>query len=174
MIINDEELKEIYVNAPIEKSTFEVLTLKATWFSQDYYLQNAFNENIEITLETSEVVTALYAPFESGEGENNEELNYEKNVILQNINDLIAKETENFNPDLPEDERLPKLESRVFKVYRDGTYEIANVAPIRVDTKNMTRDEFGVTINATTKPVNSQATGETATVNRVPMLRAFL
>jgi|AJXC01.1.fsa_nt_gi hypothetical protein len=38
--MTSDELKEIYANAPVSKIDFEVIAIKAPWFSQDYYLQN--------------------------------------------------------------------------------------------------------------------------------------
>ena len=171
MTISDSELREIYANAPVVKDTFEVITLTASWFSKDYHLQHAFTEGIEVTLETSEVVVAEYAPMEIGQASSNADMVYERNIVIQQVNDIIASEIALRDPESSE---LPIIESRGYVMYRDGTVSQLKTPVTRTEVSKTTRNEAGVSIASSTKPVNAQATGETVTTTRVPMTKAFL
>lgn len=171
--MTDEELIEIYSTAPIEKDHFEIIKLEAEWFSQTYYLQYTYNENIEAEID-GVLQEVLYAPMETGGTSSTEELEYQVNLVLQNINDLIAKESDNFDPTLRNDSRLPKMTVYEFISYRDGSFRQSTNPSIRVRINENNRDELGSQFSASTKPTNSQTTGEVVSVRRVPMLRAFL
>lgn len=169
-----DELKAIYANAPVESTDFEVVTLKAPWFSQDYHLQNIDTEDIEVTLEDNSVVTAKYAPMSIGQSSSNADLNNERTVVLQDVNDIIASEQSNYDPDIhnPED---AKIESRGYIYYRNGTVSSLQTSVTSVTVREVTRDSRNAnsSIRASSKPANDSATGERATVTRVPMLRGF-
>lgn len=169
-----DELKAIYANAPVESTDFEVVTLKAPWFSQDYHLQNISTDDIEVTLEDTSVVTAKYAPMSIGQSSSNADLNNERTVVLQDVNDIIASEQGNYNPDIhnPED---AKIESRGYIYYRNGTVSSLQTSVTSVTVREVTRDSRNAnsSIRASSKPANDSATGERATVTRVPMLRGF-
>ncbi len=171
MAVTDDELREIYVNAPVVKDTFEVITLKAGWFSQDYHLQHAFTEDIEVELETGEVVTAQYAPMEIGQSSSNADMVFERTIIIQQVNDIIASETASRDP---ESDEIPVMESRGYVIYRDGTISQLKTSVISTQISKTSRNEIGTSISSSTTPVNIQATGETATTTRVPMLKGFL
>jgi hypothetical protein len=171
MAITDSELREIYASAPAVKDTFEVITLTASWFSQDYHLQHAFTEGIDVTLETAEVVTAEYAPMEIGQASSNADMVHERNIVVQQVNDVIAGEIALRDPESAE---LPVMESRGYVMYRDGTVSQLKTPVTRTEINKTTRNETGVSIASSTKPVNAQATGESVTTTRVPMTKAFL
>ena len=171
MAATDSELREIYANAPVVKDTFEVITITASWFSKAYHLQHSFTEGIDVELETSEVVTAEYAPMEIGQASSNADLVYERNIIIQQVNDVIASEISLRDPESTE---LPVIESRGYVMYRDGTVSQLKTPVTRTDISKTTRNEIGVSIASSTKPVNAQATGESVTTTRVPMTKAFL
>ena len=171
MAITDSELREIYANAPVVKDTFEVISITASWFSKDYYLQHNFTEGIEVELETTEVVLAEYAPMEIGRASSNADMVYERNIVVQQVNDVIADEIALRDP---ESDELPIIESRGYVMYRDGTVSQLKTPVTRTEVSKTTRNEIGVSIASSTKPVNAQATGETVTTTRVPMLRGFL
>lgn len=171
--MTDEEIREIYASAPTDKTTLEVIELSASWFSKSYYLQRQFAEDIEVTLETNEIVVANYAPMSIDQASSNQDLNYERNIVIQMANDIIATEQDNYDPDVHGDE-LPKFTSRGYILYRDGTISQIKQPPIVLPIRKMRRDATGSIINVTTKPANQSATGEVATVTRVPMLKGFL
>lgn len=167
--MTDAEIEEIYANAPVAKQTFEVITIKASWF--EYHLQNTFTEDVEIELETGEVVTAQYAPMEIGQASSNADMVYERTLAIQQVNDIIANEIANRDP---ESDELPVIESRGYVVYRDGSISQLKTQVISTDVSRTTRNNKGVNVTSTTTPVNEQATGERATTTRVPMLKGFL
>lgn len=171
MAVTDEELREIYANAPTGKTYFEVIAIKASWFSQTYYLQNQVYDSIEITLEDDSTVIADYVPMSINQASSNSDLNYERNITVQEVNDVIAKEVTNFNP-LTDD--MPVLESRGYVLYRDGTISQLKTPVISVDVQELTRDEQGTQINATATKTDDLSTGEMCTLSRVPMLKGYL
>lgn len=173
--MTSDELKEIYANAPVSSTDFEVIAIKAPWFSQDYWLQNIDTEGLDVTLETSEVVTVDYAPMSIGQTSSNADLNNERTIVLQQVNDIIASEQANFNPDVhnPED---AKIEHRGYIYYRNGTISSIQTSVTSVTLRDITRDakNAAASLRASSKPANESATGERATIQRVPMLRGFL
>lgn len=173
--MTSDELKEIYANAPVSSTDFEVVALKAPWFSQSYYLQNVTTEDLEVTLETGVTVTAKYAPMSIGQSSSNSDLNNERTVVLQDVNDLIASEQVRFNPDI-HDPNDAKIESRGYIFYRDGTVSSLQTSVTSVTVREVTRDSENAnsSIRASSKPTNDSATGERCTVTRVPMLRGYL
>jgi hypothetical protein len=171
MPITDDELREIYTNAPVVKDTFEVITIKASWFSRDYHLQHAFTEDIDVELETSEIVTAEYAPMRVNQANSNADMVYERTIDIQQVNDIIASEVALRDPESTE---LPVVESRGYVMYRDGTVSQLKTAVIRTEISKTTRNEVGTSISSSTKPVNAQATGTVVTTTLVPMLKGFL
>lgn len=170
-----DEMKAIYASAPVSSTRFEVVSIEAPWFSQIYYLQNVSVEDIQVTLETSEVVTARYAPLGLGEASSNADLNYERNIVIQMVNDLLAAEQDNFNPEIhnPDDQIV---KSRGYIYYRNGTISSIQTSVVKTRVRDITRDsKTGASnIRISTKPGNQNATGEVATISRVPMLRGFL
>ena len=171
-MITDNELKEIFSNAPVEKDMFEVVELTASWFSQSYYVQNTFIDGIDVPLEDGvTIVTAEYAPMQIGQAGNNTDMVYSRSVTLQYVNDIIAAEMTNRDPENPE---KPKLKFRGYVMYRDGTVSSLKTPVITTELIQTNRDGVGTTMDTSVKPVNNTATGEVATVTRVPMLRGFL
>lgn len=167
-----DEIKKIYASAPTDRTTLEVISFSASWFSKTYYLQRQFTEDIQVTLENDEVVDVLYAPMNIEQASSNADLNYERNVTLQMVNDLIASEHDNYDPDIHDGE-MPIFQSRGYIAYRDGTISDIQFGPISLPVRKMKTNNQGVVISVTTKPGNDYSTGEMATVTRVPMLRGF-
>lgn len=174
-LMTSDELKEIYANAPVDKIDFEVVSLKAPWFSQDYYLQNIMTEDIEVVLETGETVTVNYAPMAIGQSSSNNDLNNERTIVLQEVNDLIASEQAYYNPDI-HDPNDAKIESRGYIYFRNGTVSSIQTSVTSVTIREITRDAKNANSNirASSKPANDSATGERCTITRVPMLKGFL
>lgn len=173
--MTSDELKEIYANAPVASTQFEVVTLKAPWFSKDYHLQNMLTEDIDVIFETNETVTANYAPMGLGQTSSNADLNYERKIIIQYVNDIIASEQARFDPDI-HDPRDSVIESRGYIYYRNGDVSGLQTSVTTVGIREVIRDaENGaVSITTSSKPANESATGEVATIKRVPMLRGFV
>lgn len=171
--MTDEEIREIYASAPVSKTVIEVVELSAPWFSKTYYLQRQMTDSIEVTLETGETVVAEYVPMSIDQSSSNADLNYERNIVIQQVNDIIVSEQTNYDPDVYGDP-LPQFVSRGYILYRDGSVSQIKQPPIRLPIRKMRRDERGALFNVTTKPANQWATGEVATTTRVPMLKGFL
>lgn len=169
MATTDSELREIYASAPVAKDTFEVITLKSSWF--EYHLQNAFTEGVEVQLEDDSVVFAEYAPMGLGQASSNADLSYERTIVIQQVNDIIGEELAKRDP---ESDELPVIQSRGYVMYRDGTVSQLKTPVIETELNKTTRNETGTSFSTSVKPVREQATGEVDTVSRVPMLRAFV
>lgn len=167
-----DEIKKIYASAPVDRTTLEVISFSAPWFSQTYYLQRQFTEDIQVTLETAQVVDVLYAPMNIEQASSNADLSYERNVTMQQVNDIIASENDNYDPEVHGD-TTPTFQSRGYIAYRDGTISGIQYGPISLPVAGMKTNNQGVVVTVTTKPSNDYATGELATVTRVPMLRGF-
>lgn len=170
-----EEVRKIYASAPVNATTFEVISLNAPWFSQVYYLQNTFTEDVQVTLETSEIVDVMYAPMGIGEASSNADLNYERNIVIQMVNDILASEQSNYDPEIhnPDDQ---VIQSRRYIYYRTGVISAIQGEVIQTTVREITRDsETGsANIKISSKPINETATGEVCTITRVPMLRGFI
>lgn len=171
--MTDEEIRQIYASAPVAKETIEVIELSASWFTKTYYLQRQMTDDVEVTLETGEVVIASYAPMSLDQSSSNADLNYERNIVIQQVNDIIATEQSRYDPDVHGDE-LPIFVSRGYILYRNGDISQIKQQPIRLPIRKMRRDEQGTLFNVTTKPANQSATGEVCTVTRVAMVKGFL
>ena len=171
--MTNEEIREIYASAPVTKETIEVIELSASWFTRKYYLQRQMTDDIDITLETGEVVTANYAPMSLDQSSSNADLAYERNVVIQQVNDIIASGQARYDPDIHGDE-MPMFVSRGYILYRNGTVSQIKQPPIKLPIRKMRRDDKGTVFNVTTKPANQSATGEMCTVTRVPMVKGFL
>ncbi len=171
--MNSEELKEIYASAPVSSTQFEVVTLTAPWFSKVYYLQSMFTEELQVTLETGAVVDVMYAPMSLGESSSNADLNYERTIVIQMVNDIIAQEQARFDPGI-HNRRDQYIESRGYIYYRDGSISSIQTGVIKTTVRNVIRNANGANIRTSSKPSNESATGELATITRVPMLRGFV
>ena len=167
--MTDEEIRQIYASAPVSKEVIEVFELSASWFTKTYYLQRQMTDEIEVPLETGEVVIASYAPISADQSSSNADLNYERNIVIQQVNDIIASEQSRYDPDIHGDE-LPMFTSRGYILYRNGDISQIKQPPIRLPIRKMRRDDRGTLFNVTTKPANQWATGEVATTTRGPML----
>jgi len=71
-------------------------------------------------------------------------------------------------------EEKPVIEGRTFVMYRDGTISQMKGPVIKTEVLRTIRDTEGANIDTSVKPVNNVATGEVATISRVPMLRGVL
>lgn len=171
--MTDDEIRAIYASAPVSRTTLEVIALSASWFSKTYYLQRQFTEDIKVTLETGQVVTVEYAPMSIDQSSSNADLTYERNLMIQMVNDIIATETDNYNPEIHGNE-LPQFTSRGYIYYRNGDISAIKGAPVVLPIRKMRRDSLGTLLNVTTKPSNESPTGEMTTITRVPMLRGFI
>ncbi len=170
MAVTDSDLREIFANAPRTKTYLEIITLKADWFSQDYHLQNKVCEDLEIEID-GETVDVLYAPMSLGQSSSNQDLNFERNVTIQMVNDIIGAELANFDPST---HSQPTLESRGYVYYRDGTISDLKTPVVSLPIDSIDRDEQGTSFTASTTPTDDLPTGEVATLVRVPMLRGYL
>ncbi len=169
MAITDSELREIYANAPIAMDTFEVITIKSSWF--EYHVQNAFADDIDVELEDGTTVTARYVPMSTAQASDSADLVYERTLEVQEVNDIISGELALRDPESTEQ---PVIESRGYVMYRDGTVSALKTPVISTEVSKCVRNYQGCSFTASTVPVNSKATGERATVTRVPMLQGFL
>ncbi len=168
-----DEIKTIFASAPVDQTELEVISFNASWFSQVYYLQRQFTEDIQVILEDESTVDVMYAPMNLEQASSNQDLTYERNIVIQMLNDVIASENDNYDPDVHGDE-MPVFESRVYIAYRDGTISSLMYGPITLPVRKIVNNSEGVSINVSTKPANESATGELATVTRVPMLKGFV
>tara|TARA_R110002020_G_scaffold67718_4_gene177635 strand:- start:6214 stop:6729 length:516 start_codon:yes stop_codon:yes gene_type:complete len=171
MSFTDIELKNIFTTAPKDKEILEVVSIKAAWFSQDYHLQGQVPDGIEVTLDTAEAVTAFYAPLELSQASSNADLSQTRSIVLQQINDIIASEVDNYNPLT---DSKPYIESRAFVIYEDETISAQKQTTITMDLNEIGFDEQGAQIGASSKLVDESATGELATVERNPLFRGLI
>ena len=170
--MNSNELKELYASAPVSNTQFEVVALTAPWFTKTYYLQSVFTEEIKVKLETNEIVDVLYAPMSLAQSSSNADLNYERTLVIQQVNDIIAQEQARFNPIIHK-QRDQKIYSRGYIYYRDGSISSLQTSVVKTTVRDIVRNSKGSSVRASSKPANESATGELATVTRVPMLRGF-
>lgn len=171
-MITDDELREIFTNAPVAKDTFEVISLSAPWFTQTYHLQNTFVDGIDVPLEDNvTIVTAEYAPMSIGLASSNADMSYTREFTIQQVNDIIGREISARDPGLRQKVRV---ESRGYVMYRDGSVSLLKTPVVGTEVVKTSRNNIGTTISTATKPVNNTTTGEVATVTRVPMLKGFL
>ncbi|MCQ9087367.1 hypothetical protein [Vibrio alginolyticus] len=169
--MTDDELKEIFASAPVAKDTFEVIAIAAPWFSQTYYLQNAFTEAVYVPLEDDTEVLAKYAPMSIGQANNNSDMTYTREITIEQVNDVIAGEISKRDPLL---RQKVSIESRGYVMYRDGSISSLKTPVVKTSVTSTVRDSVGTTITTSAKPVNRTTTGIVATVSRVPMLAGFL
>lgn len=167
----DEELMDIYINAPVEKSPLEVISLYASWFSKKYYLQNVITDDIEVVLETGETVVAEYSPMKISSTGNNSDMEYNKTVTFAAVNDIIAEELSRRDYNTTE---RPVLESRMYIMYRDGSVSSLRSPVHTTKVNGVSRNTDGSVFNTSRKPVTLQQTGELVTTERVPMIKGFL
>lgn len=168
-----EEIRIIYASAPVDEAELEVVSFSASWFSKTYYLQRQFTEDIKVTLEDDSEVDVMYAPMNIDQASSNADLNYERNITIQMVNDIMASENDNYNPITNGDE-MPIFRSRVYIAYRDGTISSLKYGPISLPVRKMSTTDQGTSVSVSSKPSNESATGEIATVTRVPMLKGFV
>ncbi len=175
-MLTDEELKEIFASAPVANESFEVLEIDAPWFkSEPYYIQNMDVNGIDVRLESGDTVTALYAPASITRASSNNDLNYERKITLQDVNDIIANELDNFKlEDWQDDSGALVVKSREYVIYRDGTVSNLKSGPVKMVTSNIDFSEEGASFSPSTKPVNVNATGERFTTTRFKGLKGFL
>lgn len=173
--MNSEELKKLYASAPVVTTEFEVASIHAPWFSRVYYLQNVFTETVRVRLETGAFVDADYAPMSLGKASSNADLNYERNIVISQVNDILAAEQARFNPAI-HDLDAQYIQSRMYIRYADGTISNMQGTVVTTYVRDITRDSktYSSTVRISSKPVNESATGEVATVSRVPMLKGFV
>lgn len=167
-----EDLESIYASAPVSASSFEVISIEAPWFSKTYYLQNTYTDFIQVTLETGEVVDVDYCPMTLEQASSNADLNYERTLVFQQVNDIITSELYKFDPDIHQWKDL-KVKSRGYIYYRNGDISGIKTPVVKLPVRNLEFNYIGVKAKVSSKPANDFATGEIATVNRVPMLRGF-
>lgn len=172
--MTSDELREIYASAPVSSTELEVVSIIAPWFSKPYHLQNVTTDSIDVVFENGETVTVEYAPMGIGQTSSNADLNYERNIIIQYVNDIIADEQSRYDPDI-HDPNDSVIQSRVYIYYRNGDVSSLQTTPLTVKVREVTRDSENGAVNILTssKPANETSTGEVATINRVPMLRGF-
>jgi hypothetical protein len=168
-----DDIKKIYANAPVAEETLEVISFNASWFSQKYYLQHQLGEDIDVTLETAAVVSASYVPMNISQASDNADLSHERNVTIEMVNDIIASENDNYDPEVHGDE-MPEFQSRGYIIYRDGTVSGIKYGPVTLPIRSMVSTNQGSAFTVTAKPTNEYPTGEIATISRVPMLRGFI
>lgn len=167
-MVNDEELREIYANAPLPKTAFIVVSLDATWFTQKFYLQNVSTDDIEVVLETGETVVAEYAPMNYTEAGNNDDMSYTRTVLIQQVNDIIAAQMDNRQYG---DNSNVNVEFRTYIMMRDGTISSIKDRVVRTQVVSLQRNAQGAKIDTSTKPITKTTTGEKQTTTRFPMLK---
>ncbi len=167
-----DEVKAIYANAPVEQSTLEVISFSASWFTQKYYLQSQFTKDIQVVIEDDSTVDVLYAPMSVDQSSSNADLNHERNLVIQMVNDLIAFENDNYDPEIHGNE-TPIFQSRGYICYRDGTISDLQYGPISLPVRKIKSASQGAIMSISTKPSNESATGQLATTTKIPMLRGF-
>jgi len=167
---SDQDLREIFAVAPVESGYIEVITLKADWMSKSFYLQNKVTDGVDVVLETGETVTAEYAPMSLGQSSSNDDLNNERTIIFQQVNDLIATEVDKFDPD---NDDMPYIQSRVYIYYRDGTVSSLKSPVVTLPVTEVSFNLGAASLTASTSPVNDTATGILYSNKRFPMQKGI-
>lgn len=170
--MTDDEIRECYASAPTDRIPFEVVSISASWFSKTYHLQCVFTEEIEVTLDTGETVTVDYVPMSLTQSNSSADLTYERTILIQWANDVIAAEGDNYDPAIHGDE-MPQVSGRIYVYYRNGDISAIKGAPVTLPVRSESRDETGTTLNISAKPVNDSPTGEIFDVIKFPGLRGF-
>ncbi len=167
-MIDDDELRAIYANAPLPKTAFVVISFEASWFDQTFYLQNVSTDDIDVVLESGETITAQYAPMTYTEAGNNDDMSYSRSVLVQQCNDLIAAQMDNRDRD---DDNYVTVKFRTYVMYRDGTIGDIKLPVVSTQVISMSRNYQGAKIDTSTKPITKTSTGEKQTTTRIPMLK---
>jgi hypothetical protein len=171
MSFTDADLQQIFTSAPKDKIMLEVVSIKATWFTQDYHLQAQIPDGIDVVLDTGETVTAFYAPMQLTQASSNADLSNTRDIVIQQVNDIIASEIDGYDPATDD---KPYIEARMYVVYEDDTVSAQKQNTITMPLNDVGFDESGAIISASSTPVDESSTGEIATVARNPLFRGLL
>lgn len=175
-MLTDDDLKEIFTSAPVSMTDFEVIEVNAPWFTDGaYFIQNVDVNGVNVTLESGIEVLAIYAPASITQASSNSDLNYERKITLQDVNDIIANEIDNYKPeDWRKGAGMLVVKSRSYIMYRDGSVSKIKSGPIIMKSDSIDFSEEGAAFSPSTKTVNENATGERFTTTRFKGLKGFI
>jgi hypothetical protein len=170
-MLNIKDLEKIYASAPDDQFQFEVVRLYAPWYTQPYYVQYAIEDFIDVVID-GVLTEVMYAPVRATRASSNEELTYDRSFTIETVNDILARESTRFDPDVHNPQDL-KITTWDFISYEDGSFSDSTPGQV-LNVPSSNRDITGTTFNASTKPTNMTATGEINSNSRSPMQRGML
>lgn len=163
------ELVELLINRPRGIAALEIIELShPMWPERIFILRNYVRGGeLEITLETSEVVTASFVPATIQWAKSKTNMDQVFNVAIQDLNELVQT-LENAVPLENEDPIICRM-----RVYTSDNLSAPAEGPIELEVTTLDYDKSGCKFQASPITSNETGSGERYTVNRFPMLRGF-
>jgi len=167
---NEDELTPYILNSQSDIVQFETIELSHPDFETSHRVVRNKTDGLTAILETDETVNFTYLPLTIEEVNPSGDLDYALTVIFGDLGEVIPLELDRI-------EDTAGLFTEViltYRSYRSDDLSKPMIGPIRLNVKSFLFDKEGVVIQATSTKTNSQNTGDTYSLNRFPMLRAFL
>lgn len=161
---------EFFLNAPSELIQFECLEISHPSFSQVFRFVRNKTDGLTATIETAAVVNFVYCPVKISQTHLKDDLDYGIKLEFGDLGEILPDEIDrvaaanNFVV-------KPKLK---YRTYRSD--DLANVmfGPLFLEITTFSFNKTGATFEAKAPSLNLNRTGEIYTIDRFPMLRAFL
>jgi hypothetical protein len=161
---------QFFLNSSSNIAQLETIEISHPNFKNSHYAVRNHMKGITAKIETNEEIYFQYIPMEITENDSKGDLDYSLTIKFGDVGEFLPFDLDS----IVIADGLFVEPTLIYRAYRSDDLEAPIFGPITLKIKNFAFDRYGAIFNAHADRANSQKTGELYTINRFPMMRAFL
>lgn len=164
------DLTDYYLNSRSNIVQYETLEIYHIDFTKTYFVVRNNTKGLTATLETSSSQFFDYCPMRITQNTVGNDLDFVLTIEFGDVGELLPFELD----EVFDANGLFTKPTLKYRTFRSDDLSSPMFGPIELEVTEFSFDRYGAKFEATATKTNSQKTGELYTIDRFPMLRAFL
>lgn len=161
---------EFFLNCPASIVQLELLEISHPNFTQTYYVVRNALAGVTVTHEDSTSHDYVYYPMEIKPNGLTDNLDQKLTITFGDLGEVLPAELDAVNS-AGGFTIKPTLK---YRTYRSDALSVPLFGPLVLELSNLSFTDKGLSFDAEAPKLNNLTTGELYTIDRFPMLRAFL
>jgi hypothetical protein len=161
---------EFFLNTDSNVVQLELIEISHPSFSKTYRIVRNAIDGVTVTLEDSTIATFDYYPLQIKPTTTSDDLDQKLDIQLGDVGDVVPGELDLINIA----GTFPTKPTLIYRTYRSDDLSQPLYGPFRYEVSSISSKNEGSALSAGAPKVNQNATGESYSMDRFPMLRGFL
>jgi hypothetical protein len=163
------DYSEFFLKTPANIVMLELIELSHPDFTKTYRLVRNATNGVTVTLETAASATFEYYPLKINKGDTRENLDQSITLTFGDLGEVLPNELDV----VLEANNFVTKPILKYRIYRSDDLT-APLEVITLEVQSISFQKIGAVIEARSKALNINKTGEIYTIDRFPMLKGFL